>query len=79
MLRVKDLYDELGMPGQQRLWLEVRKRKIAVTKSQINDLAQRHAERQAFAQQLPKAEGKTASEDVGARYMIDVVNFRGIC
>lgn len=77
MQRVKDLSDELGMPGAQKLWLEVRKRKIAVTKSQVNDFVPRQAERQVFAQQLPRAEGKTASEDVNSRYMMDVVFLRG--
>ena len=52
MQRVKDLYEELGMPGQQKLWLEVRKRKIAVTKSQVNEFVHMQAERQVFAQQL---------------------------
>ena len=76
MQRVKDIYAELGMPGQQKLWLEVRKRKIAVTKTQVNELVQRQAERQVFTNPLPRSEGKTASEDVDARYMLDVVNFR---
>ena len=76
MQRVRDLYDELGLPGQQKLFLEARKRKIAVTRSQVNEFVQRQAERQVFAQPLPRAEGKTASEDVDARFMIDIVNFR---
>ena len=74
---MKDLYDDLGMSGQQKLWLEVRKRKIAVTKSQVNEFVQRQAERQVFAQQLPRAEEKTTSEDVGSRFQIVVINFRG--
>jgi len=77
MQRVKDLYDELGAPGQQKLNLEVRKRKIPVSRTQVNEFVQRQAERQVFAKPLPRAEGKTASEDVDARYMIDIVNFRG--
>ena len=77
MQRVRDIYAELGMPGQQKLWLEVRKRKIAVSRSQVNEFVQRQAERQVFTNPLPRAEGKTASEDVDARYMLDVVNFRG--
>ena len=77
MQRAKDLYEELGMPGQQKLWLEVRKRKIPVSRSQVNEFVQKQGERQVFAQPLPRAEGKTASEDGDARYMIDVVNFRG--
>ena len=77
MQRVKDLYEELGMPGQQKLFLEVRKRKIPVSRTQVNEFVQRQAERQVFSQPLPRAEGKTASEDVDARYMIDIVNFRG--
>ena len=77
MQRVKDLYEELGMPGQQKLFLEVRKRKIPVSRTQVNEFVQRQAERQVFTQPLPRAEGKTASEDVDARYMLDVVVFRG--
>ena len=77
MQRIKDLYEELGMPGQQKLFLEVRKRKIPVSRTQVNEFVQRQAERQVFTQPLPRAEGKTASEDVNARYMLDVVNFRG--
>ena len=77
MQRAKDLYEELGMPGSTKLWLEVRKRKIPVSRSQVNEFVQKQAERQVFTQPLPRAEGKTASEDVDARYMIDVVNFRG--
>ena len=77
MQRVRDLYDELGAPGQQKLNLEVRKRKIPVSRTQVNEFVQRQAERQVFAKPLPRAEGKSASEDVNARYMIDIVNFRG--
>ena len=77
MQRVKDLSEELGMPGAQKLWLEVRKRKIPVSRSQVNEFVQKQSERQVFTNPLPRAEGKTASEDVDARYMIDVVNFRG--
>jgi hypothetical protein len=77
MQRVRDIYEELGMPRQQKLWLEVRKRKIPVTQTQINEFVQRQAERQVFTNPLPRSEGKTASEDVSARVMLDVVNFRG--
>ena len=76
MQRVKDLSEELGMPGQQKLWLEVRKRKIPVSRSQVNEFVQKQAERQVFTQPLPRSEGKTASEDVSARVMLDIVNFR---
>ena len=78
MQRAKDLYDELGMPGAQKLWLEVRKRKIPVSRSQVNEFVQKQAERQVFTQPLPRAEGKTASEDVNARYMLDVVFVRDL-
>ena len=71
------MYEELGAPGQQKLFLEVRKRKIPVSRSQVNEFVQRQAERQVFTQPLPRAQGKSASEDVDARYMIDIVNFRG--
>ena len=64
------------MPGQQKLWLEVRKRQIPVTKTQINEFVQRQAERQVFTNPLPRSKGKTASEDVNARFMLDIVFFR---
>ena len=73
---VKDLYEQLDMPGQQKMWLEVRKRNIGVSRHQVFDFVARQGERQVFTRPLPKAEGKTASEDLNARYMIDVVNFR---
>ena len=77
MDRVRDLYEQLGAPGQQRLWLEARKRGIGVSRNQVFEFVARQGERQVFTRPLPKAEGKAASEDVNARYMIDIVNFRG--
>ena len=77
MQRVKDLYEQLGATGQQKMWLEVRKRNIGVSRQQVFDFVARQGERQVFTRPLPRAEGKTASEDVKARYMLDVVNFRG--
>ena len=76
MQRVRDIYDELGMPGQQKLFLEVRKRKIAVSRSRVNEFVQRQAERQVFTNPLPRSEGKTASEDVNSRFVIDIGNCR---
>ena len=76
MERVRDLYEQLGAPGQQKLWLEVRKRGIGVSRNQVFEFVARQGERQVFTRPLPKAEGKTASEDLNARYMGDVVNFR---
>ena len=71
MHRVRDLYKELGMPGAQKLFQEVRKRGIAgISRAQVNEFVKGRGERQVFTQPLPRAEGKTASEDVNARYMI---------
>lgn len=78
MQRVRELYEELGAPGQQKLWLEVRKRKIQATRSQVNDFVSRQGERQVFTQPLPQAKGQTAAEDVNARYMLDVVFVRDL-
>ena len=69
MQRVRDLYEGLGMPGAAKLFQEVRKRGIAVSRSQVNEFVKGRAERQVFTQPLPRAEGKTASEDVDARFM----------
>ena len=78
MQRVRELYEELGAPGQQKLWLEVRKRKIQVTRSQVIEYVSRQGERQVYTQPLPQAKGQTAAEDVHARYMLDVVFLRGL-
>ena len=78
MQRVRQLYEELGAPGQQKLWLEVRKRKIQATRSQVDAFVAKQGERQVYAQPLPQAKGKTASEDVNARYMLDVVFIRDL-
>ena len=68
----------MGAPGQQKLWLEVRKRKIQVTRSQVDAFVAKQGERQVFTQPLPKAKGQTAVEDVNARYMLDVVFVRDL-
>ena len=78
MQRVRELYEELGAPGQQKLWLEVRKRKIQVTRSQVNEFVSKQGERQVYTQPLPQAKGKTAAEDVNARVMLDVVFVRDL-
>ena len=78
MQRVRELYEDLGAPGSQKLWLEVRKRKIQVTRSQVDDFVSKQGERQVFTQPLPQAKGKTAAEDVNARYMLDVVFVRDL-
>jgi hypothetical protein len=78
MQRVKELYEELGAPGQQKLWLEVRKRKIQATRSQVDAFVSKQGERQVYTQPLPQARGQTAAEDVNARYMLDVVFIRDL-
>ena len=78
MQRVRELYEELGAPGQQKLWLEVRKRKIQATRSQVDAFVAKQGERQVYTQPLPQAKGQTAAEDVNARYMLDVVFVRDL-
>ena len=72
MERVKDLYEELGAPGQAKLWQEVRKRKIPVSRTHVNDFVARQAERQVHVAPLPRAAGQTASEAPAALYQLDV-------
>ena len=57
MQRVRDLYDELGMPGATKLFQEVRKRGFAVSRSQVHEFVHSRGERQVFTQPLPRAEG----------------------
>ena len=61
MQRVRQLYEDLGAPGAAKLWLEVRKRGIQVSRQQVNDFVSRQGERQVFTTPLPAAKGKTAA------------------
>ena len=76
MQRVKDLYDQLARPGAQKLFQEAKKRGIAVSRSQVTDFVRSQAERQVFSAPLPKAQGKSVSEDVDARFQMAVVNYQ---
>ena len=78
MQRVRELYEDLGAPGASKLFLEAKKRNLAVTRNQVNEFVKRQGERQVFSQPLPQAKGKAASEDVNARYMLDVVFVRDL-
>ena len=78
MNRVREIYEDLGAPGAQKLWLEIKKRGIQVSRQQVVDFVGRQGERQVYTAPLPKAKGQTVSEDLNARYMLDVVFVRDL-
>ena len=67
------LSDELGNPGVAKLHLEAKRRKIRVSKAQVQDLVKRQGARQLF-QPVQKSAGKSASESYSARYQADLAD-----
>ena len=67
----------MGNPGVQALWLEARKRKIKVTKRDVEDLVSTRGEKQIF-RPVVKATGKSVSEDVDSRYQMDLADLRNM-
>ena len=65
------LSEELNLPGAQRLYNEARKRKLQVTRQQVQRLVARQGEQQVF-QPAQVSKGKSASERYPARYQADL-------
>jgi len=75
LLGLWKLSDELGTPGVQALWLAVRKKKLDVTRAQVEDWVKRRGERQVFAAVQP-SRGRTVSENDN-RWMMDLIDVGG--
>ena len=69
------LSDELGNPGVAKLHLEAKRRKIRVSKAQVQDLVKRQGARQLF-QPVQKSQGKSAAESYSTRYQADLADMR---
>lgn len=65
------LSEELNLPGAPILYNEAWKRKLQVTRQQVQRLVARQGERQVF-QPAPVSKGKSASERYPARYQADL-------
>ena len=73
MQALAELSDQLGNPGAQKLYLEARRRKIPVSRAQVQDLVKRQGQRQLF-QPVQPSKGKSAAEGYSARYQADLAD-----
>ena len=72
LLDLWKLSEELGTPGVQALWLAAKKKKLDVTRAQVEAWVKRRGERQVFSAVQP-SKGKTVSEDDN-RWMMDLID-----
>ena len=73
MQALAELSDQLGNPGAQKLYLEARRRKIPVSRAQVQDLVKRQGQRQLFQPAQP-SKGQSAAEGYSARYQADLAD-----
>ena len=72
--QLAQLSRDLGHPGVQPLWLAVKKKGLALTKKEVELFVKRKASKQIF-QAVQPAKGKTVSESLDARWMMDLIVF----
>ena len=71
---LQELSDELGNPGIGPLWLAAKRKALNVSKKQVEAFVKRKGEKQIF-QAVQPAKGKTVSESLDARWMMDLIVF----
>ncbi len=71
---LRELSDELGDPGVAPLWLAAKRKGLNVTKKQVEAFVKQKGEKQIF-QAVQPAKGKTVSESLDARWMMDLIVF----
>ena len=71
--KLKKLSTDLNNPGPDKLYIAARKRGLKVTKKEVKTLLSRLGERQIF-QSIQPSKGKTASEDIDARFQMDLID-----
>jgi transposase InsO family protein len=74
LLTLQELSDELGSPGIGPLWLAVKRKGVNVSKKQVEAFVKQKGEKQIF-QAVQPAKGKTVSESLNARWMMDLIVF----
>jgi len=71
---LQELSDDLGNPGIGSLWLAAKRKALNVSKKQVEAFVKRKGEKQIF-QAVQPARGKTVSESLDARWMMDLIVF----
>jgi hypothetical protein len=68
------LSNDLGHPGVAPLWLAVQKKGLKLTRKQVENYVKQKGSKQIF-QAVQPAKGKTVSEALDARWMMDLIVF----
>ena len=71
--KLQKLSSDLGNPGAEKLFIAARRRGLKMKKKEVNTLLSRLGERQIF-QPIQPSKGKSASEDIDARYQMDLID-----
>ena len=71
---LRELRDELGDPGIAPLWPAAKRKGLNVTQKQVESFVKQKGEKQIF-QAVQPAKGKTVSESLDARWMMDLIVF----
>ena len=74
MEQVRELASELGFPSATKLWNEVQKRDIKVTKIEVLKYVRSLGLRQVF-QKRPAYEGKIAATEINNRWVCDLIDY----
>ena len=74
MEQVRELATELGFPSATKLWNEVQKRDIKVTKVEVLKYVRSLGLRQVF-QKRPTYEGKIAATEINHRWVCDLIDY----
>ncbi len=73
-MELEDLSRLLGHPGVAPLWLAVKKRGLDITRKRVVSYVKKKGEKQVF-QAVQPARGKTVSESLDSRWMMDLIQF----
>jgi hypothetical protein len=73
-MELADLSRLLGHPGVAPLWLAVKKRNLDITRKRVVSYVKKKGEKQVF-QAVQPARGKTVSESLDSRFMMDLIQF----
>jgi len=74
MEQVRALSQELGYPSADKLWVEVQRRAIPVTRAQVAQFVRSQGARQVF-QKRPQYEGKIAATEINDRWAADIIDY----
>ena len=74
MEQVREVSHELGHPSADKLWAEVRKRNIPVSRMDVLRFVRSQGIRQVF-QKRPKYEGKITAVEINDRWVLDLIDY----